>query len=84
MATAMLDHVDHFFGLPTDLFCIGCFIAELGAGEAEGSWCWFEIVRVYIYKRDSKNLSRKRRLLCGGEGRGLSVTLIRAFFFLTH
>ena len=36
MATAMLDHVDHFFGLLTDLFRIGCFTAELGAGEAEG------------------------------------------------
>ena len=33
MATAMLDH---FFGLPTGLFCIGCFTAELGAKEAEG------------------------------------------------
>ena len=38
MATAMLDHVDHFLGLLTDLFCIGCFTAELRAGvwEAEG------------------------------------------------
>ena len=36
MATALLDHVDHFFGLLTDLFCIGCFTAELGAREAEG------------------------------------------------
>ena len=35
VATAMLDHVDHFFGLPTGLFCIGCFTAELGAREAE-------------------------------------------------
>ena len=32
MATAMLGH---FFGLPTGLFCIGCFTAELGAGEAD-------------------------------------------------
>ena len=36
MATAMLDHVDRLFGLPTGLFCIGCFTAELGAREAEG------------------------------------------------
>ena len=36
MATAMLDHVDRFFGLPTGLFCIGCFTAELEAGEMEG------------------------------------------------
>ena len=36
MATAMLDHVEHIFGLLTDLFCIGCFTAELGAGEAKG------------------------------------------------
>ena len=33
MMTAMLNR---FFGLPTGLFCIGCFTAELGAGEAEG------------------------------------------------
>ena len=33
MVTAMLDR---FFGLPTDLFCIGCFTAELGAREAKG------------------------------------------------
>ena len=36
MATTMLDHVDRFFGLPTGLFCIGYFTAELGAKEAEG------------------------------------------------
>ena len=36
MATAILDHADRFFGLLTDLFYIGCFIAELGAREAEG------------------------------------------------
>ena len=36
MTIAMLDHVDRFFGLPTGLFRIGCFTAELGAGEAEG------------------------------------------------
>ena len=36
MATATLDHVDHFFGLPTGLFYIGCFIAELWARKAEG------------------------------------------------
>ena len=36
MATAMLYHVDRFFGLLTDLYCIGCFTAELKAGEAEG------------------------------------------------
>ena len=36
MATATLDHVDCLFGLLTDLFCISCFTAELGAGEAEG------------------------------------------------
>ena len=36
MATTMLDHVDHFFGLPTGIFWIDCFIAELGAREAEG------------------------------------------------
>ena len=36
MATAMLDHVDRFFGLRTRLFCISCFTAELGAKEAEG------------------------------------------------
>ena len=36
MATAMLDHVDRYFGLLTDLFFIGCFTAELVAGEAEG------------------------------------------------
>ena len=36
MATAMLDHIDRFFGLPTGLFCIGCFTAELEAREAEG------------------------------------------------
>ena len=35
MATAMLDHVDRLFGLPTCLVCIGCFTAELGAGEAK-------------------------------------------------
>ena len=44
MAIAMVDHIDGFFGLPTGLFCIGCFTAELEAWEAEGSWCWFEIV----------------------------------------
>ena len=36
MATAMLDHVERLFGLPTGLFCIGCFTIELGAREAEG------------------------------------------------
>ena len=36
MATAILDHVDHFFGLPTGLFCTSCLTADLGAGEAEG------------------------------------------------
>ena len=36
MATVMLDHVDHLFGLPTGLFCIGCFTTELGAREAKG------------------------------------------------
>ena len=36
MAIAMLDHVECFFGLLTDLFYIGYFTAELGAGEAEG------------------------------------------------
>ena len=35
MATAMLDRVDHFFDLPTGLFCTSCFTADLGAGEAE-------------------------------------------------
>ena len=36
MATAMLDHVYRLFGLPTGLFCIGSFTAEVGAREAEG------------------------------------------------
>ena len=36
MAIAMLDHVDRLFGLPTGLFCIGCFTTELGAREAKG------------------------------------------------
>ena len=36
MATAMLDHIDRFFGLPTGLFCTSCFTADLGAREAEG------------------------------------------------
>ena len=42
MAAAMLEHVDHFFGLLSDLFCIGCFTAELGAGEAEGLGAGFK------------------------------------------
>ena len=33
MATATLDR---FFGLPTGLFCIDCFTAELGPREPEG------------------------------------------------
>ena len=33
MATATLDR---FFDLPTYLFCIDCFTAELGPREAEG------------------------------------------------
>ena len=36
MVTAILDHVDSFFGLPTGFFCIGYFTAEFGAGEAKG------------------------------------------------
>ena len=36
MATAMLDHVDRLFGMPTGLFCIGSFTAELRAREAKG------------------------------------------------
>ena len=36
MAIAMLDHEDRLFGLPTGLFCIGCFTTELGARGAEG------------------------------------------------
>ena len=33
MRLAMLDR---FFDLPIGLFCIGCFTAELGAGEVKG------------------------------------------------
>ena len=46
----MLDHVDHFFGLFTDLFCIGYFTAELGAREAKGLGPWSSS----IYERGSK------------------------------
>ena len=58
MATAMLDHVDRFFGLP---YNIGCFTTELGAGEAKGFWCWFEIVRYHppFMNTIAKNNSRR-------------------------
>ena len=60
MATAMLDHVDPFFGLPTDLFCITCFTAELGAGEAKSLGAglnidvWNSLWSSSIYECDSK------------------------------
>ena len=49
MATTMLDHVDHFFDLPTGLFWIGCFTAELGAREAEGLGASLKYSMIILY-----------------------------------
>ena len=45
MATVTLDHIDHFFGLPTDLLHWLLLYSRAGSQRGRGSWCWFEIVR---------------------------------------
>ena len=78
MATAMLDHVDHFFGLLTDLFRIGCFTAELGAQRGRGSWCWFEIVCDHPLFMNATAKNNERRLFIGVKNylKGLGVALL--------
>ena len=53
MATAMLDHVHRFFGLPTGLFCTSCFTADLGAGEADGLGAGLIQSVIILYERNS-------------------------------
>ena len=81
MATAMLDHVDRFFGLPASLFYTSCS-ADLGAGEAEGPGAGLiYIVRdhpLFMNTTAKNNSSRERRPFIGVKNyfKGLGVAIL--------
>ena len=85
----MPDHVHHLFGLPTGLFCIGCFTTELGVREAEdlGAGLKQSVIILYFMNATAKsNSSQECRVFIGVKNylRGWvslyqGVTLIRVF-----
>ena len=70
MATVTLDHVDRFFGLPTDLLHWLLLYSRAGSQRGRGSWCWFEIVHdhpLFMNMTAKNNSSCECRLFIGAE-----------------
>ena len=65
MATVTLDHIDRFFGLPTDFLHWLLLYSRAGSQRGRGSWCWFEIVRDHPLFMNATAKSRKHRLFVG-------------------